>query len=101
MINYAIEWKSSDQYPPPVSKFLNAFYVVAMNPVFEWALFGIIIANVLCSIVELSVSNITTLFVLDIFNYFFCAVYLIEALIKVQYIPQLHKCINILQWDHN
>ncbi len=62
-----------------------------MNPIFEWTLFGIIVINVLCSILELSITDSTVIFVMDILNYYFCAAYLIEALIKVHTV-----CIHLL-----
>ena len=83
LINYASEWKSSDRYPPPLMKILKWFYVVALHPIFEWTIFAIIVFNMLCSILELSINNSKALMVLDIFNYYFCAAYVIEAMLKV------------------
>jgi hypothetical protein len=50
---------------------------------FEWTLFGVIIVNIVCTIVELTIDDTTGLMLLRYFNYVFCFIYIAEATLKL------------------
>ena len=89
-INYASERKSSSHNTSPPSIILKGIHDVALHPIFKWTLVGIIIANVICNIIELTINNAKAILILDIFNYYFCAAYLIEAVIKVHSVMYMY-----------
>ena len=76
-----MEWKSTSP-PSPKVKCCIGFYHVVVHAVFEWTLFGVIMINIICTIVELTIEDTTTLLVLRYFNYVFCFIYIAEATMK-------------------
>lgn len=77
-----MEWKSTLPPRPKVDCCLS-FYKLVNHFVFEWTLFGVIIVNIILTIVELTVNNTMVLLVLQYLNYIFCLVYIVEAVLKV------------------
>ena len=82
-IESATNWKSSDEIPRPSVKCCNGPYTIVNHAVFEWMMFGVIIVNVICSLVELTISNREGLRLLEYLNYVFVVIYTVEAILKV------------------
>ena len=80
----AINWKSSESFPPPQIYCILPLYKLSVNPIFEWSIFVIISVNVLCNIVELVIIGTVALIVLRWLNVTFCTIYIAEAIVKVQ-----------------
>lgn len=78
-----LQWKSAKAPPRPKYKCLNWSYVVVTHSLFEWLLFGVIVINMIGTIIELSLKNRTGLLVLQYLNYVFCAIYIVEAVTKL------------------
>ena len=77
-----MEWKSTSP-PKPAVQCCLGFYHLVVHFVFEWTLFGVIIVNIICTIVELTIDDPTGLLVLRFFNYVFCFIYIAEATLKM------------------
>ena len=77
-----MEWKSTSP-PKPAVQCCLGFYHLVVHFVFEWTLFGVIIVNIVCTIVELTIDDATGLMVLRYFNYVFCFIYITEATLKL------------------
>ena len=77
-----MEWKSTSP-PSPNVKCCLGFYSLVVHFVFEWILFGVIMVNIICTIVELTIDDTTGLTVLRYFNYVFCLIYIAEATLKM------------------
>ena len=84
-----MEWKSTAP-PRPKVKCCIGFYRLVVHFGFEWTLFGVIITNIVCTIIELTISNSTGLMVLRYINYVFCLIYIIEAILKLIALRQFY-----------
>ena len=81
----SINWKSSDEIPAPSVRCCNGPYKLVNHSLFEWTLFAVIIVNIVCTIVELSISSDSVgQLVLEYLNYVFVTTYIVEAILKVR-----------------
>ncbi len=83
-IEASTTWKASDDAPRPTLNFCKIPYTIVTSSIFEWTLFGVILVNVILCIIELSITNKTGLFVLEVLNYIFVVIYVVEASLKVR-----------------
>ncbi len=79
----ALHWKSEADPPKPAVKCCIPFHKMVTHFAFEWTFFGIIIANVICIIIELSITDTLGLQVLSYLNYVFCFIYFVELILKI------------------
>ena len=78
------KWKASDEIPAPTGRCCNGVYKLVTHFLFEWTVFTVIIVNIVCTIVELSISSDSVgQSVLEYLNYVFVTIYIVEAILKV------------------